>query len=256
MLTVVCAGPEDHWDVEENGHLHSRPRPATADNILCANIREHAPWRDFQDSKTTTIRWTGTTTFVLRTDRKTATAAPPIGESTTEGNRPETPAQGTNREALMHQNTGEHDPTPPPMAADTPLHPPSSTGEEPEPPEQKITGIVPEHQQVRLVSAAGSMISSSGAHLTLGGALCRAQLVGVGCWTCAAGFRITTTGLSICSTWCVTPAADALAGGVVILDGLVLPKQWRRHCRPWLLASEGEAVKTRKQARPLFESRS
>ena len=110
-------------------------------------------WRLPNASRGMPFHWIGTTTFILRTDRRQpapAMTTPPIGDATGEDQPMDQDPTTNAQEASQQDGTGttgadSSGPTPesPPMAAETTRPPASSIGEEPEPPpsviEQEIT---------------------------------------------------------------------------------------------------------------------
>ncbi|CAK9107466.1 Copia protein [Durusdinium trenchii] len=118
-------------------------------------------WRLPNASRGMPFHWIGTTTFILRTDRRQpapAMTTPPIGEATGEDQPMDQDPTTNAQEASQQDGTGTtgadsrgQTPESPPMAAETTRPPASSIGEEPEPPpsviEQEIIAPVPEHQR-------------------------------------------------------------------------------------------------------------
>ncbi|CAK9009019.1 Copia protein [Durusdinium trenchii] len=184
--------PQDHWDVEEDGitwhRIHVVPRQA----LYVPSGDSQAPHEHFQDLRRTTIlrpgqpqrnrtvlqddwrlpdasrsmpfSWTGTTTFILRTDRRAPpgdddvpmeqqpTASPPPTAGTEgHGNNPE-PTTGSTTTGIMSPAMPPGDP-PAAASAEHAGRPPSSSGE-PEPPPSVLGDathddqvIIPEHRQ-------------------------------------------------------------------------------------------------------------
>ena len=184
--------PQDHWDVEEDGitwhRIHVVPRQA----LYVPSGDSQAPHEHFQDLRRTTIlrpgqpqknrtvlqddwrlpdasrsmpfSWTGTTTFILRTDRgappgdddvqmeqQPTAPLPPTAGTEEHDNSPE-PTTGSTTTGIM---TPAMPPGDPPAAAPAEhTGPPPSSSGEPEPPpsvlgdatyDEQVT--IPEHQQ-------------------------------------------------------------------------------------------------------------